>query len=125
MTLAEILIALAVIVIFTAGFAMLATGLVRGSAKAKSIDIAVFLAHDRLEMIRKTPFANITAASFPDEGYGTIVVGQAPNDVAYPDHQRTVTIQDNTPAAGIKRVVVTVSWQGGGVPVTGEMLVVP
>jgi type II secretory pathway pseudopilin PulG len=118
MTLAEILVAVAVIAIFTAGLAALATGLVRGSAKAKSMDIAVFLAHDRLEL-----FADIIPATFPDEAYGTIVVGNPP--VEYPIHQRSVTIQDNTPAAGIKRVVVTVSWRGGGVPVTEEMLVAP
>jgi type II secretory pathway pseudopilin PulG len=123
MTLAEILVAVAVIAIFTAGLAALATGLVRGSAKAKSMDIAVFLAHDRLEQVRNTLFADIIPATFPDEAYGTIVVGNPP--VEYPIHQRSVTIQDNTPAAGIKRVVVTVSWRGGGVPVTEEMLVAP
>lgn len=115
MTLVEILVAIAVIAIFTAGLATLAGTLVTSGAKAKAMDTATFLAHDGLERIRNTPFANITAANFPDEGYGTIVVGNK----TFPDHQRSVTIQ--TPAAGLSRVVVTVSWQGGSV--SEELLV--
>jgi prepilin-type N-terminal cleavage/methylation domain-containing protein len=119
MTLPEVLVALAFIAVFSAGMATLAVSLVRGSAKAKAMDTAVFLAHDRLEAIRNTPYANITAANFPAEAYGTIAVGSPP--VAFPDHQRSVTIQDDTPNAGVKRVVVTVSWRDGSV--SGEVLV--
>src|SRR3972149_6583573 len=75
MTLPEVLVALAFIAVFSAGMATLAVSLVRGSAKAKAMDTAVFLVHARLEEIRNTPYANITAASFPAEAYGTIVVG--------------------------------------------------
>ena len=119
MTLPEVLVALAFIAVFSAGMATLAVSLVRGSAKAKAMDTAVFLAHDRLEAIRNTPYAAVTTANFPLEAYGAIVVGSPP--VAFPDHQRSVTIQDDTPNAGVKRVVVTVSWRDGSV--SGEVLV--
>jgi hypothetical protein len=97
----------------------LAITVVTANAKSKSMDIAVYLAHDRLEAIRNTTFANVTAANFPSEGYGTITIGSPA--VAYPDHQRSVSIQDNTPTSGVKRVLVTVSWRSGRV--TEEMLV--
>jgi hypothetical protein len=80
---------------------------------------AVYLAHDRLETIRNTAYASITAANNPTEGYGAIRVGTP--SVAFSDFQRATTIQDNTPIPGMKRVVVTVSWQGGSV--REEMLV--
>ena len=51
MTLPEVLIALAFIAVFSAGMATLAVTLVRSSGKAKAMDTAVFLAHDRLETI--------------------------------------------------------------------------
>jgi hypothetical protein len=112
-------VALAFGAVFSIGAAALAITVVTANAKAKSMDIAVYLAHDRLEAIRNTAFANVTAGNFPSEGYGTITIGSPA--VAYPDHQRSVSIQDNTPTSGVKRVLVTVSWRSGRV--TEEMLV--
>ncbi len=83
------------------------------------MDIAVYLAHDRLETIRNTAYASITAERFPTEGYGSITVGDPA--VAFPEFQRSVTIQENLPISGMKRVLVTVSWAGGSV--SEEMVV--
>ncbi len=118
-SLMEVLVALAFIAVFSAGMMALATTLVTSNAKAKSMDIAVFLAHDRLEAIRNVAYASITSANFPAEGYGSITVGSPP--IAFPDHQRSVSIRDDTPTSGVKRVVVTVSWRSGSV--SEEMLV--
>ena len=115
----EILVALAFFGVITVGMTGLAIGLLNGNAKSLSMATAVYLAHDRLETIRNTAYASITAANFPTQGYGTITVGSPA--VAFPDFQRVVTIQDNSPITGIKRVVVTVSWRGGSV--REEMLV--
>jgi type II secretory pathway pseudopilin PulG len=109
----EVLVSLAIIALFASGIAALAIAIVSGNEKAKSMDIAVFLAHDRLEAIRNTPYANITPARFQAQEYGTIEAGSPP--ARFPAFQRSVTIQDNTPTAGVKRVVVTVSWRGGSV----------
>ncbi len=106
----EVLVSLAIIALFASGIAALAIAIVSGNEKAKSMDIAVYLAHDRLETLRNTPYANITPAS---EEYGTVRAGTP--SVPFPAFQRSVTIQDNTPTAGVKRVVVTVSWRGGSV----------
>jgi type II secretory pathway pseudopilin PulG len=120
-SLLEVLIALTFIAIFAAGFAGVAVSVVTGNAKAKSTDIGVFLAHDRLEQIRNTAYSSITAANFPDENYGSISIGSPA--VSFPDFRRTVAIQDDTPTQGMKRVVVTVSWRGGSL--SKEMLVAP
>lgn len=118
-SLIEVLVALVFIAIFAAGFAGLAVSIVTGNAAARATDIAVFLAHDRLELIRNTAYSSIVAANFPAEGFGTISVGSPA--VAFPDFRRTTTIQDNTPTAGLRRVVVTVLWRGGSL--SQEMLV--
>ena len=120
LTLVEVLVALAVFGVFAAGMAGLVIGLVNANANSKDRDAAVFLALDRLETIRNTSYPNIIPANFPTEEYGTITLGTPPN--SYPDFQRSVSIQDNVPMAGLKRVVVTVSSRRG-VRVTQEMVV--
>lgn len=112
-SLVEVLVALTFIAVFSIGTAGLAVTIVSSSAQAKSMDIAVFLAHDRLETIRNTTYGSITSANFPTQGFGTITVGSPA--VAFPDYQRSVSIQDDTPTSGVKRVVVTVSWRSGSV----------
>ena len=118
-SLLEVLVALTFIAVFAAGFAGVAISVMGGNARARSTDIAVFLAHDRLELIRNTAYGSITAANFPAEGYGTIAVGSPA--VSFPDFRRTTTIQNDTPTAGLRRVVVTVAWRGGSL--SEEMLV--
>jgi Tfp pilus assembly protein PilV len=118
----EVLVALAVFAVFAAGMAGLVIGLVNANANSKDRDAGVFLALDRLETIRNTPYPNIIPANFPTEGYGTITFTLGNPPASYPDFQRSVSIQDNVPMAGVKRVVVTVTSRRG-VMVTEEMMV--
>jgi type II secretory pathway pseudopilin PulG len=118
-TIIEVLVTITFLSVVAAGIAGLAVGVVKGNSQAKSMDTAIFLAHDRLERIRNTPYVGVTAAAFPPEGYGAIAVGNPA--VPFPNFQRVVTIQDNTPIAGMKRVIVAVSWRGGSI--SEEMLV--
>jgi Tfp pilus assembly protein PilV len=119
-TLIEVLVSLAFMAVFAVGVTGLAVAILNGNAKSQSLDIAVYLALDKLETIRNTTYANITAANFPAEGYGTITVGNPP--VSFPNFQRSVTIQNNAPATGMKHIVVTVaSLQGSSV--SEEMVV--
>jgi Tfp pilus assembly protein PilV len=112
-----VLVALVFIAVFSAGLASVSLSVVRGNAQAKATDTAAFLALDLLEVIRNTPYAGVTSAAFPAQGYGSISIG----GVAFPDFQRAASVQNDTPMAGMKRVVVTVSWRGGSV--SEEMLV--
>jgi len=117
-TLIELLVALAFMAVFAAGMTGLAIAILNGNAKSQSLDTAVFLALDKLETIRNTSYATILPGSFPAEGYGTITVG----GVSFPNFQRSVTIQNNTPATGMTRVIVTVGSRQGN-SASQEMLV--
>jgi len=122
-TIAEVLVALVFMAVVTVGMTGLAMAIFQGNAKSRAMATAVYLAQDRLETIRNTPYANITSANFPAEGYDGIKIGPTPYPAhsPFPSFQRSVTIQDNIPIAGMKRIVVTVSWPSGSV--REEMLV--
>jgi hypothetical protein len=68
------------------------------------ISTASFLATSRIEAMKNTPYTSssdlITAAQFPNEGYQTIT--------GYSEYRRSVTIQTDVPAAGLKTVTVQV-----------------
>lgn len=113
MTLVEVLIAVAIIVTGLVGVMtgmQLATG---GVATGQQQTTAAFLAEQRMEDVRAfalstnaaQSWANLTAASFPAEGYGTIA--------NYGTYRRTTTI--TTPTATTKLVVVSVFWVPVGV----------
>jgi Tfp pilus assembly protein PilV len=116
----EVLVAIAFFAVVSVGLAGLAIGVINGNARSRELDIAVYLAHDWLETMRNTPYASITAAKFPEQGYGTITVGPE----SLPDFKRSVAIQNNTPTTGMTRVVVTVTSRRGG-NVSEEMVVGP
>ena len=113
-TLIEVLVALAFLAVFAVGMTGLAIAILNGNAKSKSTDIAVYLALDKLETIRKTAYADITTGNFLAD---TITIGNPP--LAF---QRSVTIQIDTPTTGLKRVVVTVVTPQGS-SVRQEMVV--
>lgn len=120
-TLVEILIACAIIglglVAVSAGFGMGVEGVEAGRQQST----AVFLAEQRMEQVRAAAMAaanlaNVTAANFPAEAYGSIA-GAA-------RYRRTVTIVPNAVPAGA-RVDVIVFYQpvtGWGVLVTERQL---
>ncbi len=124
-TLVEVLVALGLFALAATGLVGLALALMEQNRVSKRLDTAAYLAHDRLEQIRNTPYAQIVPANFPFEDYGTVTAGTPP--VVYPEFQRWVTIQNDTPLPGMKRVVVTVSWRGrfAGRTVTQETLIGP
>ncbi|HTU03534.1 MAG TPA: hypothetical protein VMG58_17010 [Candidatus Sulfotelmatobacter sp.] len=109
---AEILVALAFMAVMTVGVAGLAVAIIQGNAKSRNMATATYLAQDRLEGIRNTPYANINCGTTSD----TPVVG----------FQRVTSTVCDTPITGVKRITVTVSWTGGsttGGSTTEEMLV--
>ncbi|HSB43190.1 MAG TPA: prepilin-type N-terminal cleavage/methylation domain-containing protein [Methylomirabilota bacterium] len=114
-TLAEILVACAIIsvglVAVAMGFGMGVDGVEAGRQQST----AVFLAEQRIEQARdlaaRTPnLASLTTATLPaSEAYGTIAG-------APPRYRRTTTITDNPGGASGKRVDVVVFYR----PVTGR-----
>ena len=116
-TLIEVLVALAFMAVFAAGMTGLAIAILNGNAKSQSMDIAIYLALDKLETVRNTAYANITTGNFPAD---TFTVQNPPNPPL--SFQRSVTIQIDTPTTGMKRVVVTVVTPKGS-SVSQEMVV--
>ena len=107
-TLVELLFAVAVIMVglvaLVAGF----THAVGGIETGKQQTTATFLAEQRLEQIKGTTFANVTAANFPAEAYNSIA--------SAPGYRRATAITDNPGGnAGTKLVEVTVLYR----PVAG------
>jgi prepilin-type N-terminal cleavage/methylation domain-containing protein len=117
LTIIEVLVALAFLAVFAAGITGLAIAVLKGNAKSQATDIAVYLALDKLESIRNKTYSSVTSST---ENYGTISV--AGESAAYADYQRTTAVSNDTPATGMKRVVVTVLSRRGS-SVRQEMII--
>lgn len=119
-TLAEVLIAIALLTIGIVGVGAALTfqtnALSGGStvglaaiARANYVSTATMLAQERIEQIKNARYTSngnvdeITAANFPNEAYGDIT--------NYPNFKRTVTIQNTTPGAAMKTITVQVSFR--------------
>ena len=114
MTLVEVMVAVAII---TVGLTAIATGMhlaTAGINQGQQETTAAFLAEQRLEDIKAFAlstaagqgFANVNAANFPAEAYGTIAGG-------YGGYRRTTTVTN--PSATITVVVVRVFYMPVGV----------
>ena len=110
MTLVEVLVA---VMVLTIGLTAIATGMQLGTSgitEAQQETTATFLAEQQLEDVRAFAlstlpaqgYANVTAANFPAEAYGTIAGG-------YTGYRRTTTIAD--PNATTKVVTVRVFYR--------------
>jgi prepilin-type N-terminal cleavage/methylation domain-containing protein len=101
-TLIEILIAIVIISIASLGIASLSVSIIQQNSTDKKTTMAISLAQDKMEEIKKLGYPNVSAPNLPPENYGSI-----PN---YSSYKRTTSIADNTPAANMKTVTVTVFW---------------
>ena len=105
-SLIEILFAIALIGIGLAAVAAAFPAALSGVEAGQQQTTATFLAEQRLEQIKGTVYANITAANFPAEAYGTIP--------GAPTYRRTVTITGNPgspPVTNTVRVDVSVFYR--------------
>jgi type IV pilus assembly protein PilV len=105
-SLLEVLIALVVLAVGFLGLSSMTIGTTETLSYSKNLTTATTLARWKMEQIKNARYKNITAANYPTEAYGSIA--------EHPRFQRTVTINDNTPAANMKTITVTVSWRGDG-----------
>ncbi|MGB0910899.1 MAG: type IV pilus modification PilV family protein [Nitrospirales bacterium] len=102
-SLLEILIAMVLVSIAILGVAGFSTVSIKGTAFSQELTIAVTLAQDALEELRR-------------EGYRSTAVGVVTNTEPYgsiagaPLFQRTVVTKANTPARGLQTVMVNVAW---------------
>lgn len=106
-TLLEVLVAMTILAFGLLGVAGLTTGIIRGNFFSKNITTATVIAETRLENIQRAGYANATAAIFPP-GPETVSMG-----VGGVNFSRSTLITDNSPAANMRTISVTVSWNSG------------
>jgi len=100
-TLLEVLAAMTLFAIVATGVAALATQSMRRTSQNRNATGGVLLAQDELERVRGLPYDSIANTSSTTSLNGvnyTVATG----------------VEDNTPAANMKRVTVTVSWNAPG-----------
>ena len=122
-SLIEALVALTLFAIAAAGLAATSIGSTRSNAVSKTASAAASLVQDKIEQLRSldpaTNPADLTSGTHQDPLNPITATGTAGGT-----YSRQWTVAANTPATGLSRVVVTVSWNSP-VPrtVTGVTLV--
>jgi type IV pilus assembly protein PilV len=99
-TLLEVLIAIVILSIGLLGMASLTVGIINGNKFSKEVTTATTLAQDKMEDIRRTDYSTVASE--------TKAVLSSP----YDEYKREVTATSDSPASGMKTVVVKVYWGG-------------
>jgi prepilin-type N-terminal cleavage/methylation domain-containing protein len=100
-TLVEILIAMVIITIVSLGSVTLTVGIMRGNSFSKRLATATTLVQDRIEDVKRLGYTNVGTAAVT-QNYGSIT--------NFTGYKRVVTVTNDTPAAKMKTVNVTVFW---------------
>ena len=98
-TLMEVLVAMLILSVGLLGTAALITGIINSNKLSNRISAATVLAQDKMELIKSVVYSNAvseTRAFLP-----------SPDD----KYEREVTVVDDSPAANMKTVTVTVYWE--------------
>ena len=99
-TLIEVLIAILILSVGLLGMASLTVGIINGNRFSNDLTTATTLAQDKMEEIRGTSYSSVVSE--------TKAVLSSP----YDEYKREVTITDDSPATGMKTVIVKVYWGG-------------
>ncbi len=98
-TLMEVLVAMLILSVGLLGMAALTTGIINSNKLSNRISAATVLAQDKMEEIQSTEYASVADDT---EDYNSI------SD--YPLYKRITDVTDDDPAAGMKKITVTVYW---------------
>jgi type IV pilus assembly protein PilV len=101
-TLIEVLVAIVILSVGLLGTAGLTIGIVRGNFFSQNITSATVIAKTQLEAVQNSGYTNANTTNFPSSAV-TVSMGGA-------SFSRTTTITDNSPAANMKTLSVTVNW---------------
>jgi Tfp pilus assembly protein PilV len=102
-SLLEALVAISLFAITASAFGTLAIASMRNSIENRQASIGAFLAQQELERQRGLEYSDVADSSQSQSVNGAIYTVAA-------------VVSNNTPAAGMKQVVVTSSWTGPGGP---------
>jgi len=103
-TLLEVLIAIVILSIGLLGMASLTVGILNGNRFSNDMTTATTLAQQKMETIRRE--ARDDYATKPLSEAKAVL--PSPND----EYKREVTVTNNSPATGMKTVIVKVYWGG-------------
>lgn len=103
-TLMEVLIAMLILSVGLLGMAALITGIINSNKLSNRISAATVLAQDKMEKIRGVGYDDA------EDEAGTEDYGDISN---YPLYERITAVAPNDPAAGMKKITVTVYWDDG------------
>jgi Tfp pilus assembly protein PilV len=95
----EVLIAMVILTIGLLGVAALITGIINSNKLSNRMSVATVLVQDKIEDIKR---AGYDSAADDTEDYNTIS--------NYSLYKRITDVTDDNPAAGMKKIVVTVYW---------------
>ena len=104
-TLIEIMISIFILAFVLLGAVKMQTDSMRYNAMGRDLTGAINYAQQTMEMIRATPFSQVTQANFPQIDYKISVQDECKQ------FKLTPTITPN-PATGVTQVTVTVEWTG-------------
>jgi len=98
-TLIEIMVAIGIIAIALLGLVSVTVMVIKGNTFSKTMTTATTLANDKMEQLKKTSYAGLASGA----------------DTVQSLYTRTWTVTQDSPAANMKTVVVTVQWTWEGV----------
>ena len=99
-TLMEVLVAMLILSVGLLGMAALIAGIINSNKLSNRISTATVLAQDKMEDIKRIGYDNAGGGA---EDYNTI------SD--YPLYKRLTDVAAGDPAAGMKKITVTVYWE--------------
>ena len=106
-TLMEVLVAMVILSVGLLGMAALITGIINSNKLSNRISTATVLAQDKMEDIKRIGYSGMPASdTTTTENYNSIT-----NYLLY---KRDIFTEVANPAAGMKKITVTVYWDSDG-----------
>lgn len=106
-TLIEVLVAMVVLASGLLGVAGLTIGVIRGNLYSKNLTSATIVAEQMIETVQRVGYANAETLA----GTSTVAMGGT-------TYTRATAVSSGNPAANMKTVMVTVSWNPGSYSIT-------
>jgi type IV pilus assembly protein PilV len=101
-TLMEVLVAMVLLSVGLLGVANLTIGIIKGNSYSKNVTSATVVAQQQIEQAQRIGYTNANSLA----GNATVSMGGT-------SFTRATTVSDATPAANMKTVTVSVSWNPG------------
>lgn len=110
-TLIEVIIAMFILTVALLSLVSVTIMVIKGNSFSKEMTTATTLARDKLEQIKNMSYITVTSGTTSD--YKNL---DSTDGTAGAFYTRTLVVTDSTPAANMKTITVTVSWNWGVMP---------